>query len=154
MKTSHISLLVIPTLLFLAYLFPTLGIAQNSCDDSNLMTATQQIFYCPMMGSKPAVSAAQLGPFPNTKWKITSIVPKPEKTFKSITFSFQSDGTMVETTEQPDGTVLTSAQKYVVQGATMLLTKSGANTNVRFRIDGNTMLVDTGVYSVILEKVN
>lgn len=154
MKASHFSLLVIPTLLVLALFFPTLGIAQDSCDDSNLMTATQQIFYCPMMGSKPAAPTAQLGPFPNTKWKITSIVPKPEKPFKSITFSFQSDGTLVETTEQPDGKVITSTQKYVVQGATMLLTKPGANTNVRFRIDGNTMLVDTGVYSVILEKVH
>lgn len=155
MKTSHISLMVAPMLLVLALLFPGFGITQDSCDDSNLMTATQQIFYCPMMGgSKPAVSTTQLGPFPNTKWKITSVVPKPEKAFKSITFSFQPDGTMVETTEEPDGKIVTSKQKYVVQGATMLLSKPGSNTNVRFRIDGNTMLVDTGVYSVILEKVN
>lgn len=146
---------VITTFLFLSIMFisPNSGISQD-CDDSNLMTATQQIFYCPMMGSKPSVPAVQLGPFPNTKWKISSIVPKPEKAFKSISFSFQPDGTMVEMTEQPDGKVLTSTQKYVVQGATMLLSKPGANTNVRFRIDGNTMLVDTGVYSIILEKVN
>jgi hypothetical protein len=107
-----------------------------------------------MMGSKPSVPAAQLGPFPNTKWKITSIVPKPEKAFKSIMFSFQNDGTVVETTEEPDGKIITSTQKYQVQGATMLLSKPGANTNIRFRIDGNTMLVDTGAYSIILEKIN
>jgi hypothetical protein len=61
---------------------------------------------------------------------------------------------MVETTEESDGKVVTSTQKYRVQGATMLLSKSGANTNVRFRIEGKTMLVDTGVYSIILEQQN
>jgi hypothetical protein len=61
---------------------------------------------------------------------------------------------MVETTEESDGKVVTSTQKYRVQGATMLLSKPGANTNVRFRIDGKTMLVDTGVYSIILEQQN
>ncbi|MCK7506095.1 MAG: hypothetical protein MZV70_19795 [Desulfobacterales bacterium] len=80
-----------------------------------------------MMGSKPkpAAPTAQLGPFPNTKWKITSIVPKPEKPFKSITFSFQSDGTLVETTEQPDGKVITSTQKYVVSGCHHALDEAG-----------------------------
>jgi hypothetical protein len=147
--------IVITTFLFLYIMFisPNSGISQD-CDNSNLMTATQQIFYCPMMGSKSAPPAAQLGPFPNTKWKIASIVPKPEKTFKSIIFSFQPDGNVVETTDYPDGKVETSTNKYTVVGSTLLISKPGNSTNARFRIDGNTMLVDTGVYSIIFEKVN
>jgi hypothetical protein len=154
MNKNYVFMMAAPLFLVLIVMFPGAGIGQDSCDNSNLMTATQQIFYCPMMGGKPSVPAAQLGPFPNTKWKISSIIPKPEKAFKSISFSFQPDGTMVETTEEPDGKIVTSTQKYQVQGATMLLSKPGANTNIRFRIDGNTMLVDTGVYSIILEKMN
>lgn len=153
MKISLFRLLATVMFLALALLFPGLGIAQD-CDNSNLMTATQQIFYCPMMGSKSAPPAAQLGPFPNTKWKIASIVPKPEKTFKSIIFSFQPDGNVVETTDYPDGKVETSTNKYTVVGSTLLISKPGNSTNARFRIDGNTMLVDTGVYSIIFEKVN
>jgi hypothetical protein len=154
MNKTYSVMIAIPLFLVLTVVFPGAGIGQDSCDNSNLMSATQQIFYCPMMGGKTSVPAAQLGPFPNTKWKVTSIVPKPEKAFKTISFSFQPDGTVVETTEEPDGKVVTSTQKYQVQGATMLLSKQGANTNLRFRIDGNTMLVDTGVYSIILEKMN
>ena len=153
MNKKYVFLMIILFTLALVLMSSGSSISQD-CDNSNLMSATQQIFYCPMMGSKPTVLAEQLGPFPNTQWKITSIVPKPEKNFKSISFSFQSDGTMVETTEEPDGKVVTSTQKYRVQGASMLLSKPGANTNVRFRIDGKTMLVDTGVYSVILEQMN
>jgi hypothetical protein len=153
MNKKYVFLMAICFSLALVFVSSGSSISQD-CDNSNLMSATQQIFYCPMMGSKPTVPAEQLGPFPNTKWKITSIVPKLEKVFKSISFSFQSDGTMVETTEEPDGKVVTSTQKYRVLGATMLLSKPGANTNVRFRIDGKTMLVDTGVYSIILEQMN
>jgi hypothetical protein len=149
------SFFVITILLFLSIVFisPGSGITQD-CDNSNLMTATQQIFYCPMMGSKATPPSAQLGPFPNTKWKITSVVPKPEKTFKSITLSFQPDGNVVETTDYPDGKVETSTNKYSVVGSTLLISKPGNSTSSRFRIDGNTMLVDTGVYSIILEKIN
>jgi hypothetical protein len=154
MNKTYSFMIAAPLFLILIVVFPGAGLAQDSCDNSNLMSATQQIFYCPMMGGKTSVPAAQLGPFPNTKWKVTSIVPKPEKAFKTISFSFQPDGTVVETTEEPDGKIITSTQKYQVQGATMLLSKPGGNTNIRFRIDGNTMLVDTGVYSIILEKIN
>jgi hypothetical protein len=128
MNKNYVFLIAFFFSLALVLVYPGSSISQN-CDNSNLMSATQQIFYCPMMGSKPTVPAEQLGPFPNTKWKIT-------------------------TTEEPDGKVVTSTQKYRVQGATMLLSKPGANTNVRFRIDGKTMLVDTGVYSIILEQMN
>jgi len=133
---------------------PVFGVAQDYCDGNNLMSATQQIFFCPMMGNRSTTPAATFGPFPNTKWRVTSIIPKPEKAFKSISFSFQSDGTVVETTEEVDGKVVTSTQKYRVQGTTMLLSKPGVNTNVRFGIDGDTMTVDTGLYSVVLEKIN
>lgn len=154
MNKNSFLMVAAPLFLVLILVFPGAGLGQDSCDNSNLMSATQQILYCPMMGGKPTVSASDLGLFPNTKWKITSIVPKPEKAFKSISFVFNPDGTMVETTEDPDGKVVTSTQNYRVLGSTLLLTKPGNSTNIRFRVDGNTMLVDTGVYSVILERMN
>ena len=153
MNKKHVYLMAIFFFLALVAVSPGSGLTQD-CDNSNLMTAVQQIFYCPMMGDTPKVPPAQLGPFPNTKWKITSIVPKPTKAFKSVLLSFQSDGNVVETTEYPDGKTETSTNKYSVLGATLLISKPGNNTNMRYRIDGKTMLVDTGVYSIILEQMN
>jgi hypothetical protein len=153
MNKNYVFLMAFFFSLALVVASPGSSISQD-CDNSNLMTAVQQIFYCPMMGDTPKAAPAQLGPFPNTKWKITSIVPKPAKAFKSILLSFQSDGNVVETTEYPDGKIETSTHKYSVLGATMLISKPGNNTNMRYRIDGKTMLVDTGVYSIILEQQN
>ncbi|OPY75762.1 MAG: hypothetical protein A4E65_03443 [Syntrophorhabdus sp. PtaU1.Bin153] len=153
-NVRHCSVLTSALLLACILAIPGSGIAQDYCDNSNLMSATQQIFYCPLMGKTLPLSAAELGPLPNTKWKVASIVPKPQRAFRSISLSFQVDGNMIETTEEPDGKVVTATQRYRVLGSTMLLSKPGANTNVRFRIDGKTMLVDTGVYSVILERID
>ena len=153
MNKNYLLLMSIFFSLVLVFGSPGSSISQD-CDNSNLMTAVQQIFYCPMMGGTSKAPAPQLGPFPNTKWKITSIVPKPEKTFKSISLSFQPDGNVVETTENSDGKIDTSTHKYSVSGATLLISKPGNNTNMRYRIDGKTMLVDTGVYSIILEQMN
>jgi hypothetical protein len=124
----------------------------------NLMTADQEIYYGPMMGdtfdkTKPPREGT-LGPFPNTKWQILSVVPKPKTPFNSMYLAFQPDGTLIMTTESPDGKISTSVHKYSVVGESMLLSKPGSSTNVRFRVDGNTMHVDTGRASIVLEKVN
>jgi hypothetical protein len=153
MNKNYIFLMAFIFSLALVAVSPGSSISQD-CDNSNLMTAVQQIMYCPMMGDTAKAPPAQLGPFPNTKWKITSIVPKPAKAFKSISLSFQPDGNLLETTEYPDGKIETSTNKYSVLGATLLISKPGNNTNMRYRIDGKTMLVDTGVYSIILEQTN
>ena len=153
MNKNYVFLMAIFFSLALVVVSPGSAISQD-CDNSNLMTAVQQIFYCPMMGDTSKAPAPQLGPFPNTKWRMTSIVPKPAKPFKTMSLSFQADGNVMETTEYPDGKVETSTNKYSVLGATLLISKPGNNTNMRYRIDGKTMLVDTGVYSIILEQMN
>jgi hypothetical protein len=123
----------------------------------NLMTADQEIYYGHMMGdtfNAPKPQAAQLGTFPNTKWQILSVVPKPNTPFKSVILTFQTDSTLVMTTESPDGKISTSFQRYSVVGDSMLLSKPGSTTNVKFRTDGNTMHVDTSKFSIVLERVN
>ena len=36
----------------------------------------------------------------------------------------------------------------------MLLSKPGSTTNVRFKVDGGTMHVDTSRFSIVLERIN
>lgn len=125
----------------------------------NLMTADQEIYYGHMFGegSKPAKtksSAGNLGPFPNTKWQVLSVVPKPNTQFTAMYLAFQPDGNLVITTESADGKINTTFQKYSVVGESMLLSKPGSTTNVRFRVDSGTMHVDTGRASIVLEKIN
>jgi glucose/arabinose dehydrogenase len=123
------------------------------------MTADQEIYYGHMFGedSKPAKttsSKADLGSFPNTKWQVLSVVPKPNTQFTAMYLAFQPDGSLVITTESADGKINTTFQKYSVVGESLLLSKPGSSTNVRFRVDGGTMHVDTGRASIVLEKIN
>jgi hypothetical protein len=125
----------------------------------NLMNADQELYYGTMIGDKfdepkQKPPGSTLGPFPNTKWQILSVVPKPNTPFTAMYLAFQPDGTLAITTESADGKTSTSFQKYNVVGESMLLTKPGSSTNVRFRVDGNTMHVDTGRASIVLEKIN
>jgi hypothetical protein len=125
----------------------------------NLMTADQEIYYGHMFGedstpSKTKSAPANLGPFPNTKWQVLSVVPKPNTQFTTMYLAFQPDGSLAITTESADGKISTTFQQYSVVGESMLLSKPGSTTNVRFRVDGGTMHVDTGRASIVLEKVN
>ena len=106
------------------------------------------------MGFDSKSSKTNLGPFPNTKWQILSVIPKPNTPFKAVYLTFQPDGTLAMTTESPDGKISTSIQKYSVVGDSMLLSKPGTTTNVKFRVDGSTMHVDTARFSIVLERVN
>lgn len=125
----------------------------------NLMTADQEIYYGHMFGedstpSKTKSFPANLGPFPNSKWQVLSVVPKPNTQFTAMYLAFQPDGNLAITTETADGKINTTFQKYSVVGESMLLSKPGSSTNVRFRVDGGTMHVDTGRASIVLEKIN
>jgi hypothetical protein len=120
----------------------------------NLMTADQEIYYGHMFGEDSKSPKTNLGSFPNTKWQILSVVPKPNTPFNTVYLTFQPDGTLAMTTESPDGKVSTSFQKYSVVGDSMLLSKPGSTTNVRFKVDGNTMHVDTSRFSIVLERIN
>jgi len=122
--------------------------------DENLMTADQEIYYGHMFGEDSKSSKTNLGPFPNTKWQILSVVPKPNTPFKTVYLTFQPDGTLAMTSESPDGKITTSFQKYSVVGDSMLLSKPGSTTNVRFKVDGSTMHVDTSRFSIVLERIN
>ncbi len=52
MNKNYVFLMAFFFSLALVFVSPGSSISQD-CDNSNLMSATQQIFYCPMMGSKP-----------------------------------------------------------------------------------------------------
>ena len=94
-------------------------------------------------------------PLGNTKWQVTSINPKPEKAYASMAFFFQPDGSLLETTTYPDGSVKNETFKYRIIGSTMIINKPKEDVNARFRIEGgNQLAIDTGEAGYLLRLTN
>ena len=102
---------------------------------------------------KPKPAPEDMGPLGNTKWQVMSITPKPQRPFESMLFVFQPDGNLVETTRYADGSVKSETSRYHIVGSTMIVNKPKNDLNIRFRVEGNSLIMDTGEYSVLLLRV-
>ena len=115
-------------------------------------TAGSMIFSYELAKPKPV--ADDTGAMGGTKWKVTSINPKPAKPYSGMTFSFQPDGNLVEITTYPDGTARTETSRYHVVGSTMIVNKRSGDVNARFRVEGSSLIMDTNEYSMLLSRVD
>ena len=86
---------------------------------------------------RQAITEAETRPLAGTTWQTISIVPKPEKEYKSIVASFRSDGIVVTTKTNMDGMVETTSEQYRILGSTLIVNKPGYVVNIRFRIEGD-----------------
>lgn len=100
------------------------------------------------------VTDAELKPLAGTKWQVTSIVPKPEKSFKSVIVHFKHDGTVVTTTTHKNGNVETATEKFRIVGSTLIIYKEDYVVNEKFRIDGDNLFIDYGDGSTVLKRVS
>jgi hypothetical protein len=93
-------------------------------------------------------------PLSDTKWQVLGMTPKPPKAYTSIYMNFKSNGDFEEITTFPDGSVKRENSFYKTAGATLAITKAkNVVVDGRFRIDGNRLLLDTGEYSIVLQRV-
>jgi predicted lipid-binding transport protein (Tim44 family) len=67
---------------------------------------------------RQAIREDETKPLAGSTWKVVSIVPKPEKPFKSVTVQFRSDGHVVTTNTHMNGNVETVTEKYRIVGST------------------------------------
>ena len=93
-------------------------------------------------------------PLGGTTWQVVSIVPKPEKVHKSIVAHFRPDGTVVTTKTNMDGDIETLHEQYRVVGSTLIIYKSDYVENTKFSVEGNTLVIDYGNGSVVLQRVS
>jgi hypothetical protein len=93
----------------------------------------------------------KLTPLSNTKWRVTSINPKPQKGYASMVLIFQPDGNLVQTTVYPDRSEKSETFRYYIIGSTLLINKPKCNVNARFKIEGGILAIDTVEAGMILE---
>jgi hypothetical protein len=95
----------------------------------------------------------EIRPLAGTTWQVTSIVPKPPKPFKSMISSFRQDGTVLTTVTHKDGTVETATENYRIVGSTLIINKPDYVINSKFRMDGDTLILDNGSSSIVMQRV-
>ena len=103
---------------------------------------------------RQAVREDETRPLAGTTWQVVSIVPKPEKSHKSIITHFRSDGTVVTTKTDKDGNIETLHERYRIVGATLIISKPEYVENAKFTIDGNKLTIDYGNGSVVMQRVS
>lgn len=104
--------------------------------------------------AKPKPVPEDTRPLGNTKWQVMSITPKPGMAYESMLFNFRPDGNLVETTRLADGSVKSETSRYHIVGSTMIINKPKRDLNIRFKVEGNSLIMDTGEYSMLLLRVN
>jgi hypothetical protein len=93
------------------------------------------------------------GPLGNTKWQLASITPKPEGSQGAMFFHFKPDGNLVETITDRSGSLKSDTYRYHLVGSTMIINKGDNDINARFKLEGNSLIMDTGEYSMLLKRV-
>lgn len=104
-------------------------------------------------GSRKQVRAVEVQPLAGSRWRVTSITPRPARPHQDWTIHFRSDGTALNTKIDPDGRVVEEVERYRVVGATLILNQDDYLINARFRIEGNRMYMDTGEQSIVMQRL-
>lgn len=102
---------------------------------------------------RQTVHEGEIKPLAGTTWQVTSIVPKPPQPFKSMISSFRQDGTVLTTVTHMDGKVETATEYYRIVGSTLVINKPDYVINSKFRMDGDTLILDNGSSSIVMQRV-
>jgi hypothetical protein len=96
----------------------------------------------------------ELWPLAGTTWQVISIVPKPQKSHKSVVSYFTHNGTAVTTKTNMDGKVETTTERYRIVGSTLILSTPDYVENAKFKIEGDKLFIDYGNGSAVLQRVS
>jgi hypothetical protein len=96
----------------------------------------------------------ELKPLMGTIWQVISINPEPEDEYRSIVSHFRADGKVVTTRTNMDGRVQTVTEWYRIVGSTLILSQDSYVENTRFKIDGDTLIIDYGNGSTVLKRIS
>jgi len=99
------------------------------------------------------VTYQEVEPLANTSWRVVSMVPQAHPPFNSWSLHFRSDGTVVNSKVDQYGRLYEYVERYRVVGSTLILNQDDYLTNNRFRLEGYRMYLDTGEYSIVLERI-
>jgi len=103
---------------------------------------------------RQAITETETRPLAGTTWQVIRIVPTPKKEHKSIVANFRPDGFVVTTKTNMDGLVETTAEQYRIVGSTLIINKPGYVENIKFKIEGDKLIIDYGNGSAVLQRVS
>jgi len=103
---------------------------------------------------REAVTEQEIRPLAGTTWQVISIVPKPQRHFKSIVSHFRHDGNVVTTKTNMDGRVETTTERYRIVGSTLILSHTDYVENANFRLEGDKLIIDYGNGSTVLQRIS
>jgi hypothetical protein len=105
--------------------------------------------------TRQAVTEQETLPLANTAWQVMSVNPKPAGPMKSMTGRFNPDGTLTTTTTYWNGRTVTDtdSERYRIVGETLIINQDDYVINATFVLDGDSLYLDTGSYSLVLERM-
>ena len=115
-----------------------IGNEQDKKDASKRQVATQE----------------ETRPLAGTTWQVIKIVPRQEKSYKSIVSHFRHDGFVVTTKTNMDGRTEKTTERYRIVGSTLILNQPDYVENAKFKIEGDKLFIDYGNGSSVLQRVN
>lgn len=94
-------------------------------------------------------------PLANTSWQVVSVTPKPAEPIRSVVGRFNADGTVTTTTAYWDGRTVTDTnnERYRIVGQTLIINQDDWVINATFRLDGDSLYIDTGRYILVMERL-
>ena len=96
----------------------------------------------------------EVAPLGGTRWKIVSINPRSSVTpYTSKIVEFKSNGVMITTTTNPDGTVDVDNEHYRVVGNTLVMNGHGYLVNARYGLTGDQLTVDADDFSMVMRRI-
>ncbi|MBP8980900.1 MAG: hypothetical protein KBG09_06625 [Syntrophobacterales bacterium] len=108
------------------------------------------------VAKQQTVAENETKPLADTTWQIVKVTPKPKQKdpYTSRVSHFKTDGTVISTLMKPDGKVEITNERYRIVGSTLIINHDDYIINARFRIDGRQMILDTGKYSMVLQRLD
>jgi len=103
---------------------------------------------------RQAVTSEETRPLAGTTWQVIRIVPKPERSYKSIVSHFRHDGTVVTTKTNMDGRIERTTERYRIVGSTLILSQPDYVVNATFSFEGDKLIIDYGNGSTVLQRVS
>ena len=105
--------------------------------------------------TRQAATEQETLPLANTIWQVMSVNPKPAEPMKSMTGRFNPDGTLTTTTTYWDGRTVTDtdSERYRIVGETLIINQDDYVINATFVLEGDSLYMDTGSYSLVLERM-
>ena len=105
--------------------------------------------------TRQTVTQEETLPLANTAWQVMSVNPKPAQTMKSMMGRFNPDGTLTTTTTYWDGRTVTDtdSERYRIVGETLIINQDDYVINATFVLEGDSLYMDTGSYSLVLERM-